>query len=154
MNTNLLPQEDVALVAAIDPDAYAANTYTTPWIPAKNFSWFMAVVAAGDLGANATVAAKLRQAQDAAGTGAKDIAGKAITTIDGTESPPPANVQAVLSANQEDLDNANAFTHIQLSLTVATATSDVAAFLFGVGCARIASDFDAASVVEYVPARA
>ena len=148
MNTNLKPTEEAAIVAAIDPDATAASTVATAWVAAKDFSWFLAAIAVGTLGANATVDAKVEQAQDDTGTGAKDITGKAITQLTqaGTDD---SDKQALINVNQEDLDNENAFTHLRLSITVGTATSDIGALLLGFGPAYYpASENDAASVAE------
>ena len=80
-NTNLLPSQQAAVVGIIDPDAYAAAAYNTVWISMADWGAVQAIVMAGTLGASATLDAKLEQAQDAVGTGAKDITGKAITQL-------------------------------------------------------------------------
>jgi len=138
-----------ALLGAIDPDAYAAGTVTTGWISAKNFQSFMAIVMAGDLGTSATLDAKIEQATDSSGTGAKDLSGAAITQL--TEAGSDSNKQATISFGADDLDIANNFTHFRLSMTVATAASDAGGLVIG-SDARIgkASAGDAASVDEVV----
>lgn len=146
-----LPSERAAIVGAIDPDANAAATYTTGWISMADFGALMAIVMAGALGASATLDAKFEQASDSSGTGAKDVAGAAITQM--TQAGGDSDKQAVIQCFSEDLDIANNFTHVRLSVTVAVATSDCGAVVLGLD-ARYgpASDNDAASVAEIVTA--
>lgn len=142
--------EMAAVVGAIDPDAIAAGTQTTAWIDAKLFDRYIAIVAAGTLGASATIDAKLEQATDSAGTGAKDISGKAITQL--TQAGGDDDKQAVINLNPAaDMDVAGGFTHFRLSLTVGTATSDAGAVVLGVFPKFApASNNDASSVAEIV----
>lgn len=146
-----LPSERAAIVGAIDPDANTAATYTTGWISMADFGALMAIVMAGALGASATLDAKFEQASDSSGTGAKDVAGAAITQM--TQAGGDSDKQAVIQCFSEDLDIANNFTHVRLSVTVAAATSDCGAVVLGFD-ARYgpASDQDAASVAEIVTA--
>ncbi|MEM1421824.1 MAG: hypothetical protein AAGF51_14570, partial [Pseudomonadota bacterium] len=89
--------------------------------------------------------AKIEQATSDTGTGAKDVDGKAVTAI--TED----DKQAIINLNVDELDIANDFSHVRLSITVGTAASDISGLLIGLD-ARYgpASDNDAASVVEIV----
>jgi hypothetical protein len=149
MNLNLKASEQVAVVGNIDPDAYAASTVTTGWIAAKNFHRFLAIVQAGDLGASATLDAKLQQASDGSGTGAKDITGKAITQL--TQAGTDSNKQALINLRPDELDLDNGFTHFRLSMTVAVATSDAGGIVLGVGPrSGPAQDSDDAAVDEIV----
>lgn len=149
MDRVLRPSDEVALVGIIDPDAYAASTVTTAWIAAKHFEKYMAIVKAGDLGASATLDAKLEQAQDGSGTGAKDIVGKVITQL--TQAGTDSNKQAIINLANEELDVTGGFTHFRLSMTVATATSDAGAIVLGLQPRYApASDNDVASVDEIV----
>ncbi len=146
---NVKPSDRVAVVGVIDPDVTTASTVTTGWIPMAKFGSIMAIVMAGTLGTGATVNAKLEQATSAAGAGAKDITGKAITAL--TEAGTDSDKQAIINCFQDDLDIANAFTHVRLSVTVGTATSDAGAIVLGFnpvqGQARLS---DIASVDEIV----
>lgn len=150
MIAHALRASDVAAVAGvIDPDAYAAGTVTSGWIAMKSFERLLAVVMAGDLGASATVDAKLEQAQDSAGTGVKDVTGKAIAQL--TKAGTDDNKQALINMAAEELDVANGFTHVRLSMTVGTATSDAGAVVLGFDARYApASDADLASVDEIV----
>lgn len=148
-NPNLLPTDKTAVVAAIDPDAYAAGTVTTGWIAMSAWDSIMAIVMAGDLGASATLDAKIEQATDGSGTGAKDVTGKAITQL--TQAGTDSNKQAIINLYADELDIANSFTHARLSMTVATATSDAGAVVLGlVPRYGPASDSDASTVDEIV----
>ena len=146
---NRLASENVAVVGNVDPDAYAAGTYTTGWIAAKNFEHFLAIVQVGTLGASATVDAKLQQASDAAGTGAKDITGKAITQL--TQAGTDDDKQVLINLRPSEMDMDNNFSHFRLSITVATAASDVGGIVLGVDpLFAPANNTDASSVDEIV----
>lgn len=149
MSFILRPSDRAAVVGVIDPDAYTANTYTTGWIAMADFERIMAIVMAGDLGTSATVDAKIEQATDGSGTGAKDVSGKAITQL--TQAGTDSNKQAIINMRAEELDVANGFTHVRLSMTVATATSDAGAIVLGFDAREMpASDNDLSSVDEIV----
>lgn len=145
---SLNPSQIAAVVGVIDPDAAGAGTQTTGWISMSAFQSIMAIVMAGTLGASATLDAKLEQAKDASGTGAKDVGGSNITQlVKATDD----DKQAVIECWAEDLDIANDFTHVRLSLTVATATSDCGAVVLGLNPRYgPASNSDLASVAEIV----
>jgi len=148
-NANLKPSAQAAIVGAIDPDVTTASTVTTGWIDASEFKAFMGVVMAGTLGTSATVDAKFEQATDSSGTGAKDVSGTDITQL--TQAGTDSDKQAVINVTQEDLDIANSFTHIRLSVTVGTATSDAGALVLGFYPSYgPASDNDASTVDEIV----
>lgn len=149
MSINLRPSDRVAVVANIDPDAYAAGTVESGWVSIAQFGSVMAVVQAGTLGTSATLDAKLEQATDSSGTGAKDVTGKAITQL--TKAGSDDDKQAVINCGQEDLDIENSFAFVRLSITVGTATSDAGGVVLGFDPAYgPASDNDASSVAEIV----
>lgn len=149
MTPNNLPSERAAIVGVIDPDVTAASDVSTGWVAAKDFHNFMAIVMAGTLGASATLDAKIEQATDSSGTGAKDVTGKAITQL--TQAGTDSDKQAIINVRQSDLDIANSFTHLRLTVTVATASSDAGGILLGLDPAYgAASDYDAATVDEIV----
>jgi hypothetical protein len=129
VNPNLNPSKRADVVGSIDPDAYAAGTYTTGWIDMSKFFSVLAVVMAGTLGASATLDAKIQQAQDSGGTGAKDISGLAITQL--TQAGADSNKQALVNVMQSDLDRANNFAFVRLSMTIGTAASDAGGVVLG-----------------------
>lgn len=146
-NPNTLPSNRAVLAGVIDPDAYTADTYTTGWISMADFGSIQAVIMAGTLGSSATLDAKLEQASDSSGTGAKDITGKAITQL--TQAGSDSDKQAIINCRAEELDVDNSFTHVRLSVTVGTATSDAGAFVLGHD-ARYAPADDISTVDEVV----
>lgn len=125
----LPPSSRLALVGVIDPDANAAATLVSAYSDTGLAETFLALISAGDLGTNGTLDAKLVQATSAAGAGSKNITGKSITqfTQAGTDY---SNKQAFINLESEDLDTANGFHFVALSMTGAVATSDFAGFLF------------------------
>lgn len=125
---NKLPTEAVAVVGAIDPDAYTANTYVSNYIPLKNFRRFMAVLLVGTLGTAAVVNAKLIAYTDGSGGGAADIPGAAITPL--TQAGTDADKQAVINLNTDALAG-TAFTHFRLSVTNTVEAMDFGAVVLG-----------------------
>lgn len=145
MNVNILPSDRARLMDVIDPDAYGTGTEVGGWIAAEEYENFLAVIMAGDLGTSATVDAKIEEAKDGSGTGAQDLSGKAITQL--TQAGTDSNKQAAINVRQDELSDG--FTHIRVSLTVGTASSDAAAALFGFD-ARYEPETDATTVDEIV----
>lgn len=129
-HSNLKGSDRCALLAVLDPDANGAGAVSSAWISMADYGRVMAVVAAGDLGTNATLDFKVQQATDASGTGVKDVTGAAITQLTqaGTDE---SNKQAIIDVHRSALDIANDFDHVRITMTTGTATSDSAAFLWG-----------------------
>jgi hypothetical protein len=130
MNLNTSPSDNIGLLAIINPVSQSAGANTTVWVPVKNWHQFLAIIQTGVLGTAATVDAKIQQAQDSSGTGAKDITGKAITQIVKASGD---NKQAFINVRADQVDSANLFTHIGVVLTVGAAASIVGGVLLGVG---------------------
>jgi hypothetical protein len=130
MFLNAKGSELLAVLATIDPASQAAGAATTGWISVANHHGLLAVIQSGALGTNATLDAKLQQAIDSAGTGAKDINGKAITQL--TQAASGSNKQALINLRPEELDTVNGFGFVRLSLTVGVAASLTAAQVLGV----------------------
>jgi hypothetical protein len=141
--------EDLALGARIEPDVLTAATHESAWVSMAKFHKAAALISVGTLGSSATVDAKLEQATDSSGTGAKDITGKAITQL--TDAGTDSDKEAWINLNAAELDLANDFDHVRISVTVGTASSDGAAYLF-LAQPRFApaSDNDASTVDEIV----
>lgn len=148
MTPNNRPSERAGIVGVISPDVHAVGARQTAWIAAGQAAKFMAVIFAGTLGAGATLDAKLEQATDAAGAGAKDIAGKAITQlVKATDD----DKQAIINLNQDQLDINAGYTHFRLTMTVAAANSDTGGVVFSFDQRQgPASDGDLPSVKQIV----
>jgi hypothetical protein len=145
----LQPSAVSAVLGVIEPDATAAGDHSTGWISMSDFQAIQAVVMAGALGAAATLDAKLEQATDDAGTGAKAVDGAAITQL--TKAAADDNKQAIIEVWGEDLDIKNKFSHVRLTLSIGVANCDVAAIVLGTHPRQgPASDHDLDSVAEIV----
>jgi hypothetical protein len=127
-DVNLKPSQRASIVGAIDPQS-STTAKTSGWIDATVFHNYMAVIATGVIAASGTVDAKIQQATDSSGTGAKDVTGKAITQL--TQAASGSSKQALINLKQEDLDIANGFKFFQLSVTPATAAALIMAAVFG-----------------------
>lgn len=143
---NLPASKRAGIVGAIDPDAYAAGTQTTGWVDMAKFGCLLAVVMAGTMGATGTINAKIQQASDSAGTGAKDVTGLAITALTDADS----DKQALINVVQGDLDRTNGFRYVRLSMTVATAACDAGAVLLGFDPVKGAADANDATTVDEI----
>jgi hypothetical protein len=148
MFPNAKGSEELSILATIDPASQASGTVTSGWINVANFHALLAIVETGILGAAATLDGKLQQAQDNIGTGAKDVTGKAITQIVKATGD---NKQALINIKPEDIDNANGFGFVRLSLTIGVAASIVAGKLLGVNPRYATADaFNQAAVVQII----
>ena len=129
MFTNSKASEMLAILATIDPASQSAGTATTGWVSVTHHHGFIAVVQTGVLGTAATVDAKLQQATDSSGTGAKDITGKSITQILKATGD---NKQTLINVKPEELDTVNGFGFVRVTVTVGVAASITGAQLLGV----------------------
>ena len=148
MFPNAKGSELLTILATLDPSSQAAGTTTTGWISVANHHGLLTVIQTGVLGTGATVDAKLQQAQDSTGTGAKDISGKAITQIVKATGD---NKQALINVKPEELDTVNGFGFVRLSVTVGTAASQTAAQVLGINGRELpANTSNQAAVVQVV----
>ncbi len=140
--------EIATIVATIDPDAYSTGTQASDWIAMKDFKGGVDfLVLAGTLGSSAVLNCKVRQATAAAGTGAVDMSGKAITAL--TQAGTDSDKQAVIHVDPSDLSDG--FTHVQALATLTVATSDYGLVALGFfPTYKPAADYDLSTVDEYV----
>ena len=146
----MLPSEACAVLGGIDPDAYTAATTVTDYADMAAFERVMFIVQVGTMAATATLDAVVKQATDSSGTGAKNLTtSKAITQL--TQAGSDSDKQVIINVLTEDLDLANDFDHVALSVTGATAASDYGVVILGFNPRILpASDNDIASVDEIV----
>lgn len=117
LTPNAKISEGIAVVGTLAANSQSAGAKNSGWISAKDLLRIYAIVGVGTLGSSATVDAKIQQATDSSGTGAKDITGKAITQLTA------ANQQVGINLSADDFDAANSFNYFQVSITVAVAAS-------------------------------
>ena len=148
MYPNSKASEMLALLATIDPATQAAGAVSTGWVSVANHLGFLALVQTGVLGTSATVDAKLQQALDSSGTGAKDISGKAITQIVKATGD---NKQVLVNVKPEELDTVNGFGFVRVTVTVGVAASITSAQLLGVNPRYAPADVgNQAAVVQVI----
>ena len=148
MYPNSKASEMLAVLATIDPATQAAGAVSTGWVSVANHLGFLALVQTGVLGTSATVDAKLQQALDSAGTGAKDISGKAITQIVKATGD---NKQVLVNVKPEELDTVNGFGFVRVTVTVGVAASITSAQLLGVNPRYAPADVgNQAAVVQVI----
>ena len=146
MDMNTKASEFLALVASINPSSQAVGSLTTGWVSMANVRTLLAIISTGTLGALSTVDASLSQAVDATGTGAKAVTGKAITTLTGA-----GGVQSLINLQAHELDVANGYQFVELTLTVGVAASETAALLLGASTRyEPASAYNQAGVTQIV----
>lgn len=141
MSYNSSHATDILSVQGIIEPVAGAATYTTVWVDAGTACAWYADCAVGTAGT--TVDAKIEQATDGSGTGAKDVTSAAITQINGDGE------SAVIQFKADALDTANDFTHVRLSITTVGATAVAGGRLIAVN-ARYSPLADAAKVDEVV----
>lgn len=148
MNANLNASAVAAVVAALNPASQAAGTATTGWIDMQDWFQAMAILSVGAIAAAGTVDAKIQQATSAAGAGAKDVTGTAITQL--TDAGTDDNKQVVINVRQEDLDFNNSFRWIRLSVTTAVEAALISAIVLGLHPRYGAANAQDASTVDEI----
>jgi hypothetical protein len=147
MNAQSRLSERLAVVATIDPDAYATGTQGSDVIDMQNRNRVLFIVQAGALGASATLDFKLQGCATANGDYA-DIEGKAITQL--TDAGTDSEKQALVEITSEEAA-ALGYRYIKGVMTIGTAASDAAVVALAGDLAYYpAADYDLDSVDEIV----
>lgn len=146
MNVNIKPSDRGTLLGRITPQS-ATTAKSSGWIDMSTLGAALATIQVGTIATNGTVDAKIEQATSAAGAGAKDVTGLAITQL--TEAGTDSDKEAEINIQPSDLDRANNFTHIRLTITPATAAALIAGTVRGFN-ARYQPATDATTVDEVV----
>lgn len=121
--------EQVYLAQLIDPDGTAATaTVPSSYIDMGLYERGVFVISAGDLGTSGTIDAQVKQATAAAGTGSKAITGAAITQlVTATDD----NEYVTIEVAADQLDIANGFTHVAVTITIGGAAVFMSAYFLG-----------------------
>lgn len=137
MSNQYLMSRDAAVTLLETADIGGTNA-TTAWVSMAEFEQVYAYVEIGTWNATDDLdECRLEQAQDAAGTGAKDLTTDAASGNYDTGNPVDADGDfVILEAKAEDLDVANGFTHVRLYLAEGgnTGVDNVTAVLIRYGC--------------------
>lgn len=118
----------------IDPDAYSPGTINGAWSSMADFTEGAAIFMVGLMGAASTLTAKLQQAQASNGTGLKDLPNRSVTL---TQVGGDGDEIATVPFRAAELDSANGYTFVRISMVGAVATSDYGGVLVRVGAGRL-----------------
>lgn len=145
-NPNVKPSDRSVVMAAVDPQS-ASTAKSSGYVDMGLFESLLAVIMLGDGASGGTFDAKLEQATTDGGT-PKNVTGKAMTQVVNTNGSID-NKQYLINCKSEDLDVANGYRWVRLTITPATAASLLAGLVLGLD-ARYAPATDAASVAEVI----
>ncbi len=106
--------EALAFDVIVAPQDVGTADVTGSWIDVSNCKRFVVLAKAGAVTAAKVLTVQLRQAKDAAGTGAKDL-GAPVTAV-GAGGNPPTDVE--IERYSGDLDATNGFTHVTAVLGI------------------------------------
>jgi hypothetical protein len=98
----------------VPPQDVGTADVTGVFVDVSDAKRFVVLAKAGAVTAGKTLTVQLRQAKDAAGTGAKDL-GLPVTSV-GAGGNPPADVE--IERYSGDLDESNGFTHVTAVLGI------------------------------------
>ena len=115
--------------AMIHPDAYTTAPVSGTWARCADYSEIVVLVALGTMNIGATVTFKAEQAQDASGTGKKDVPGASISMVQASGDDRAAYSFQI---NPHQIDTANGYDHIRVYADAANASLD-----YGVHLLRI-----------------
>jgi hypothetical protein len=146
MNVNIKPSDRGTLLGRITPQS-ATTAKSTGWVSMATLGSALATVMVGTISSSGTVDAKIEQATDGSGSNAKDVSGLAITQL--TQAGTDSDKDVEINVQPTDLDRANNFTHIRLTITPATAAALIAGTIRGFS-SRYQPATDATTVDEVV----
>ena len=149
MFTNIKLNERISILSAIDPASVAPGAVLTAWVAIASFHSISGIVQLGALGTLATVNAQLMQAQDASGTNAKAVTGKAIAQI--AQATTTNSKQFSIECRGEDLDTNNGFGFVALQIVIGVAATFASALLVGANPRSLSSAaLNQANVIQTV----
>jgi len=114
--------------AELYPDNMAAAVHQSAWFDMSIHHRAACILMVGDMGQGATVDLVLQEASDNAGTGAANIAGKAITQL--TQAGGDGNDVCIIELRTEELTPG--FDFVRAVLTIANAAVDASLITFGI----------------------
>lgn len=125
-----LMTEHAQLLAVIHADTgVAGTTYRTPYFSMAVNHKLLTIISCGDMAQGATFDVQLLQALDAAATGAKIIAGKAITQL--TAAAGDGDDPCAINLRTEEMDAANNFDFVSVRVRVVGGNVNFCVFVLG-----------------------
>jgi len=120
--------EQVYLDQLVGPVIGATGTVPASYVDAGLYERFVILIGAGDMGTSGTIDAQVVQATAAAGTGSKNITGAAITQlVTATDD----DSFVTIEVQSDQLDLANGFNHVSVTITIGGAACNVVAYFLG-----------------------
>jgi len=110
-------------------DSQAAGAHGTAWADTRNYPRVVVVLNVGEMQQGATLDMLINQATDNAGTGAKAVAGKAITQL--TQAGGDGDDLVAIELRTEELDVNGGFSFIQVVPTVAVGAVEYGLVAYG-----------------------
>jgi len=122
--------ENFELLANITPETAngTVGEHNTGYVSLENYHRVIIVLTAGTPGGASTIDVDVEEATDAAGTGAQNIAGKAITTLVAADAGETVYIE--VRTEELDVDNAYSFINAEVTVGVNTFTYDLKIFGF------------------------
>jgi len=114
--------------AELYPDNMAAAVHQSAWFDMSIHHRAACILMVGDMGQGATVDLVLQEASDNAGTGAVNIAGKAIAQL--TQAGGDGNDVCIIELRTEEMTPG--FDFVRAVLTIANAAVDASLITFGI----------------------
>ncbi len=148
MEPQIKPSQRAGVLGGIPPIS-ATTVQTSAWLDATIFHNILFKVSVGVIAATGLVDAQVQQATSNAGAGAKAITGKSITTFTAAAN---SGNQALINLRQEDLDIANGFKWVQLSITPSVAAALISGAALGFDPRNLSADKNAAATQVQVVA--
>ncbi len=121
--------EGFAPLASEFADSLALGTVDSAWVSMAEYHRAVLVINVGDMAGGSTLDISLREATDAAGTGAGAIAGKAITQL--TQAGGDGDDLLCIELRSEEMDAANNYDFISVRRVIAAANVELGWTLFG-----------------------
>lgn len=140
--------DQLAVIATIDPSSISPGSVNTDVIDLSRVRSVIFVVAAGTLGASATLDFAVKGDSASGGSFTTTVTGKTITQL--TQAGSDDNKQVIVEVSAEEA-GAQGFRYVRGALTVGTAASQACVVALAGGLRYSpASDFDLATVDEIV----
>lgn len=127
MQTNANPSELISVVAAVDPDAYTANAYSSGYVDMSDYEQVMAIALCGTMASNGKLDLKFQS--NTAASGGTDVTGKAITQL--TQAGSDDDKQAIINLRRSELNIDSEHRYVKAVQTVTTAAVDSATLVLG-----------------------
>ena len=119
--------DKLELVGNIHADLHS-GTYYSPWISMAERERMLVVLDVGDIGQGGTVDLEIQEAQDAAGTGAVAIAGKAIAQL--TQAGGDGNDDMCINLGAAELNAAQNFCYVRARLDILVGSANACLLAF------------------------